>query len=247
MVTDELLVILPRLFHAEQEHNGLLGPVGGLEQVVELEDALGGLVRKVRVHAGSVEVPDRSPAHHVHAGRAQDAEVDGRVHLLHEAGLLTSRPQAGVYGKRPEELLHDELAGKGEDDNVEGHESEIPRPLAILNGSGRVGAGLAGELVGEEDEVVDGIGRGWVDGEQRQEDGQDDQGQGPGVLDGEVLAAAEKRAGLSTFGALLGYIFAVGRRLRRVAVAVKRGVFVQPRQARVQTRCASIAYPKLAT
>lgn len=99
VVADQLLKVLAGLLQAQQQDYGLLGPVGGLEQVVELEDGLVGHVREVLVHAGGVEVPDGGAAHDVHAGRAQDAEVKGRVGLLHEARLLALGADVVVAGE----------------------------------------------------------------------------------------------------------------------------------------------------
>ena len=132
VVGDELLEVLAGLLHAEQDDDGLLGPVGGLEQVVELEDGLVGLVGEVLVHAGRVEVPDGRAAHDVHAGGAQHPEVDGRVHLLHEAGLLAARLEAAPPREGAQQLLHDELPRERQHHRVEGHERHVPQPLAVL-------------------------------------------------------------------------------------------------------------------
>ena len=75
--------------------------------------------------------------------------------------------------------MHDEFAGEGEDDSVEGHEGDVPEALAILGKL--VGAG-DGELVGEEDEVADWVAVGWVDREEEEEDADEGEGEDPGVL-----------------------------------------------------------------
>lgn len=170
MVTDEFLEVLTGLLHAENEDNGLLSPVGGLEEVVELEGGIVGLVGEVLVHAAGVEVPDGGAAHDPHADRTEDGEVDGRVGLLHEAGLLVLT-EASAAGQGAEDLLHDELAGEGEDDGVEGDEGDIPGALAILDGAFVID--LAGELVGEEDEAVDGVGLVGANGVGGEEEGDD--------------------------------------------------------------------------
>lgn len=91
VVTNQLLKVLAGLLHAQEQNNGLLGPVRGLEQVVELEEGVVGLVRVVFVQAGRVEVPDGGAAHDVHARGAKDSKVERRVHLLHVARLLAAR------------------------------------------------------------------------------------------------------------------------------------------------------------
>ena len=161
VMADQLLEVLARLFHAEDKHDGLLSPVGGLEEVVELEQGVMGLVREVFVEGACVEIPNRRPAHDVHACGPQDAKVDGRVHLLHVAGLLAARLEAVPLGHRTQDLLHDELAREGQDDGVEGDEGDVPETLAILGDF--VGA-RDGQLVRQEDEVVDRVALGRVDG-----------------------------------------------------------------------------------
>jgi hypothetical protein len=159
VMSHQLLEVLARLLHAQDQDNGLLGPVGRLEEVVELDDALVRLVREVLVHAARVVVPHRRPAHHVHARGAQDSEVQGCIRLLHEACLfpLALQPRAARQGT--EELLHDELAREGEYHGVEGYEGDIPRPLSVLHWLRRV---RVWQGVREEDEAVDGVAVGRV-------------------------------------------------------------------------------------
>ena len=157
VVTDQLLVVFTGLLHAKHQHDGLLGPVGGLEEVVELEDALVRAVREVLVHGAGVEVPQRRSAHHVQATRAHDAEVDGSVHLLHEARLLAPALESAAPRQRPQELLHDELAREREHNGIERHECYVPRALAVLQRRPGLGARREGQLVGEKDEAVHGI------------------------------------------------------------------------------------------
>lgn len=212
VVAHELLEVLARLLHAQHEDNGLLGPVGGLEQVVELEDGLVCLVREVGVHAGSVEIPDGGAAHDIHAPRAGEGEVDGGVHLFHEASLLAPVLDAPVASQGPQELLHDELAGEGQDDGVEGDKGEIPGPLAIVRDGVRVGVGRNGQLVAEEDEVVDGVGLGGIDGVKAEEDGDKHGGQDAGVLDGIVGRPLRQATCLASLGlAFRGAADAVSR------------------------------------
>ncbi len=132
VVADQLLEVLARLFHAQQQHDGLLGPVGGLEQVVELEDGVVGGVREVLVHGTRVEVPHGGAAHDEHARGPQDAKVEGRIHLFHVPGLLGAGLEPVPAGHGLQDLLHDELAGEGEHNGVEGDEGDVPETLAIL-------------------------------------------------------------------------------------------------------------------
>lgn len=214
VVADELLVVLARPLHAEDEHNGLLGPVGGLEEIVELEDGLVGLVREALVEARGVEVPDGRPAHDIHAPGAGAGKVGGRVHLLHEAGLFPLGLEAGEARQGPQQLLHDELAGEGQHDDVEGDEGDVPEALAIMRRGVRVGAGGDGQLVTEEDEVVDGVGLGGVQGVEAAEDEEQEGGQGPRVLEGVVgrpLRQAPRLASLGlAFRGRRGAVFRVG-------------------------------------
>ena len=101
-------------------------------------------VREVFVHGARVEVPQWRPAHHVQPTRTGDAEVNGCVHLLHEAGLLGAGLETAAPSQRAQELLHDELAREGEHDDVEGHKGEVPLPLAVLHGCVGRGRGVEG-------------------------------------------------------------------------------------------------------
>ena len=200
VMANQLSEILPRLLHSQEKHDSLLGPVGGLEEVVELEHSLVGLVREVLVHAIGVEVPNGCTAHNVHASGSHDTKVKGSVHLLHVASLLSARLEAGPARHGAQDLLHDKLAGEGQDDSVEGHEGNIPETLAVLRDLIRV---RGWQLVREEDKVADWVAFGRVYGVERYECHQDGQGQGPGVLDGIVFGAAEEGARLAPLGELL--------------------------------------------
>jgi hypothetical protein len=200
VVADQLLEVLARLLHAQQQHDGLLGPVGGLEEVVELE---GGVVRAVRealVHGARVEVPQRRAAHHPQPPRARDAEVDGRVHLLHEPRLLGPALEPAAPRQRPEEALHDELAREREHDDVEGHEGNVPPALAVLDRriGGRVGRRR--QRVREEEEAVHGVRGRRIDGVEGEERPEQRQRRHPGVLHRVPLPLLEQRAGLAPLG-----------------------------------------------
>lgn len=150
-------------------------------------------MREVLVHAAGVVKPHGGPGHDVEASRAEDAKVEGRVHLLHEAGLLGTGVQAGDAGQRPEDLLHEELAGEGEDDGVEDDKGNIPDALAVLDGAVEVGLGHA---VGEEDEMGEGVGGVGVDGIAGEDAHDHGQGEGPGMARGIELDAANQRPSL---------------------------------------------------
>lgn len=132
MMADQLPEILPGLFHSQEKHDGLLRPVGSLEKVVKLEHSHMGLVREVLVHADGVEVPDGRAAHNVHTNGSHNSKVESRVHLLHVPSLLSARLEAGPARHGAQNLLHDELAGEGQDDGVEGYKGNVPEAFAVL-------------------------------------------------------------------------------------------------------------------
>lgn len=235
VMADKLFVVLAGLFHAQHEHNKLLRPVGGLEKVVEFEVGLVELVREALVHAGGVEVPDRRVAHDINAPGPDKGKVDGRVHLLHEACLLALGLESCIARKRAEQLLHDELAGERQHDDVEGHETNIPEALCIENRCVCSSAGGRGQLITEEDEIVDRVGLGRVEGEEAQKDGEQDGGQDPGMSHGIVGRPGSQTPCLASLGlALRGRccaIFRVGalrkKRLLVEAIQYQDGVTVQ--------------------
>ena len=97
------------------------------------------------VHAHRVKVPDGRVVHHVQAIGAKNAEVDGAICLLKEAVLFRARGDLAEAGDGAEGALHDEFAGEGEDDDVEGHEGEIFASFAIVGGSVEVCADSSGD------------------------------------------------------------------------------------------------------
>ena len=132
VVGDQLLEVLSRLFLAEQHDDDLLDPKGGLEQVVELEDGSVSGVRVCLVHASRLEEPEPGRLlHRVQPERANEGDVARRVHLLSETRLLAPRLDPAEHGQRPQHLVHDKLAGEGQDDGVEDDEGKVPRSLAV--------------------------------------------------------------------------------------------------------------------
>lgn len=160
VVTDQLLEVLAGLFHTQDKDNRLLSPVRGLEEIVELEAGVVRLVGEALVHAVSVEVPDGSAAHGIQTPGSEEGKVQSRVDLLHESSLLTLA-EASAAGQRSKNLLHDELAGKGEDNGIEGNKGEVEFALAVLDAA--VIVEDIGHLVGEENAIVQGIRLGRVD------------------------------------------------------------------------------------
>lgn len=65
MVSNQLLVILPRLLHSQAQNKCLLSPICRLEQVVELEVGLVRLVWEPLIHPSRIEVPNWRPTHHI--------------------------------------------------------------------------------------------------------------------------------------------------------------------------------------
>ena len=132
MVRDQLAKVLARLLEHEQQHAHLLQPVARLDEVVGLEGGPVAGVREAGVHGGGVKVPERRlVAHHVQARRAENAKVYRRVRLLHEACLLAARADPVPSRDRTQQLLHDELARKGQEDGVEGDKGEVGGALAV--------------------------------------------------------------------------------------------------------------------
>ena len=85
VVKDQLLEVFSRLFQLQHEYYGLLCPVRRLQQVVGLEDALVRAMGESFEHGRRVEIPERPLFHHIQTEWPEDAEVHGRVGLLHEA------------------------------------------------------------------------------------------------------------------------------------------------------------------
>jgi hypothetical protein len=83
-------------------------------------------------HSRRVEVPHRCPRHDIQAVRPKDRKVDGCIDLFHEAGLLGAGADPSVNGERADDSLHEEFAGKGENDDIEGHEGEVTGTFPIL-------------------------------------------------------------------------------------------------------------------
>ena len=203
----------------------MLSPVARLQQVVRLEHPLVASVREPGEHAVRVEIPDRSSRHHIQPIGPEDAEVNGGIGLLHETVLLCPRADPAVERQRADEPLHEELAGEGQHDDVEGHEGEVEFSLAIVGRGIGVGAGVVrnervvgGERVGEEDGAVQRIGGGRIESVKGEGDDDEDERVEPGVLKGVCLPpsdpAADLGVGFPTFGVRAGK-FGLGVALRR--------------------------------
>ena len=145
MMAHKLFIIPAPFFQPETEDDGLLSPVAGLQQIIRLEQRLMGSIRKGFVHAGSVEIPDGGSVHDIQAIGTKGTEIDGGIHLLHEAVLLRAGAKFEPARKRPEDALHGEFAGEGEDDDVESHETKVFGAFAIVKGRSRIGADGGGD------------------------------------------------------------------------------------------------------
>ena len=84
-------------------------------------------------HSCSIEIPHRGAAHHVKSERAENAEIDGRIGLLHEAILLCARPDAVPQSERPYEALHEEFPGERQYDDVESDKGKIAGAFGIMD------------------------------------------------------------------------------------------------------------------
>lgn len=191
VVSDELLKVLAGLLQLQEQHDSLLRPVTSLEQVVGLEQRLVLAVRESLEHGSRVEVPQGRTLHDVQAEWTEDAEVDRGVHLLHESRRLALAADSAPDRERADHLLHDELAGKGQYHGVKRDESDILLALAIHD---RPAGGLGRLGVGEENGAVHGVGRGRVDGVQRQQEDDDQEREQPGILQTGVGEAVQQGA-----------------------------------------------------
>lgn len=133
VMSDKLPVVSTWFFEPETEDQGLLGPVTRLQQIVGLEKSLVGSIRKCLVHARGVKIPNWGAVHDIQTIRAKGTEIEGGVHLFHEAILFRAGAELEPSGKGPEDALHGEFAGKGEDNNVESDKSEVFTAFAIVD------------------------------------------------------------------------------------------------------------------
>lgn len=155
VVQHEFFEVLARLLQLQHQHDGLLRPVTGLQQVVRLEDALVLAVREPFKHRGRVEVPQRASRHDVQPEGPEDAEVDRGVPLFHEPRLFSPALDPGPQGQRANEALHEELARERKHDGVEGHEGQVLFALAVPHPLRRVRRIDGAQRVGEEDRMVE--------------------------------------------------------------------------------------------
>lgn len=138
VVKDQLLEIFPGLFEHENKNDTLLGPIACLKKVVGLEECIVFFMWKAFEHSGSIEIPERTPRHDIQTKGAKNSEVHGGVDLFHESGLFRSILDTALNGYRPNESLHEELAGEAEDDGVEGHECDVLLAFAVHDWSSRI-------------------------------------------------------------------------------------------------------------
>lgn len=83
-------------------------------------------------HTGGVEIPDRRPAHYVKTEWTKDGKIHGCVDLFHEAVLLGSRMDTAPDCNWADETLHEELAGKGKNNDVETDKGKVVGTFAVV-------------------------------------------------------------------------------------------------------------------
>ena len=118
-------------------------------------------VRERLVHASGVEVPHGRAAHNIQTEGAEDAEVDGRVRLLHEATLSRPRSKATLPRHRPQQPQHEKFADEGQHDHIKGDERKvglalamIGRHIGIIAGPGRDQRVVGWQWIREEERLV---------------------------------------------------------------------------------------------
>src|ERR1700759_5014834 len=94
-----------------------------------------GFMGKCLIHGSSVKIPNRGSAHDIQSKRTKYSKVHGSVCLFHKTGLFAAGPDAAVDCKRTKETLHEELAGKGENNCIKSHKGKVLGAFAILNRS----------------------------------------------------------------------------------------------------------------
>lgn len=111
-----------------------------------------------------------------------------------------------MQGHRTDESLHEEFAGERENNNVEGHKSEVFGPFAIVECisvvSGVVGDEMVvgWESVGQKDGVMKRIRRAWIDGVSGEDEDRDDERVDPGVPKRERFPSPQDGLRFPSFG-----------------------------------------------
>lgn len=82
-------------------------------------------MRETFKHAERIEIPYGRPTHHIHAKGPKDGEVCCGIDLFHKAILFLARLYAVPCCQGPVNLLHEEFASEGKDDDVESNKGEI--------------------------------------------------------------------------------------------------------------------------
>ena len=65
MMADQLFEILPWLLQQQAQHDGLLRPIAGLQQIIRFEQAFVRAMREPFKHAHGVEIPHGRPRHDI--------------------------------------------------------------------------------------------------------------------------------------------------------------------------------------
>ena len=165
-------------------------------------------VWEILIHACGVEVPDRRPRHDIQPQGTKNDKVHGCVGLLHESVLLCTGANAVGDCDWADDALHEKLSGKGENDDVEGHEGKvfgsfiiIGRSIRGVDGVGRYERMVLWEGIGKEDGAVERVGRCWINDVDGDEDNNEDERVHPCVPKGEIFPSADGGADFSSFGA----------------------------------------------
>ena len=124
--------VLSTRFIAQECHQGMMHPVGGVDEIEGLKGSVVCLVRETLEEAWHVEEPHRRSFHHIEAEGRDEGKVGSEVELFHEFSLLDGvfhAPEAGDWACH---ILADEVSSCEQDDAVEGDEYEIFWAFAIL-------------------------------------------------------------------------------------------------------------------
>lgn len=198
MVPYKLFEILSRFLKLQDEHNGLLGPITCLQQIIGLENTLVSPVRKAFVHPHGIEIPHGCPRHDEDTKGTEYSKINRGVGLFHKAVLLRPTTYAEVDCGRTYHSLHQEFARERQDNDVEAHEGKITRSFAIVLGSrwfspnprGNKGR-IRRERIGEKYEAMERIRRGRPDKVCCEEDAHQDKGSDPSMSKREIFPSSK--------------------------------------------------------
>lgn len=142
VVSDKLLEVLSGFLQLQHQHNRLLGPITGLEQVICLEERFMFSVRETLKHGSRVEIPNIRSFHYIKTERPENSKVDGRVDLLHESRCLAFTADARESCQGPDHTLHQKFSSERQHDRIERHESDILGAFSVHSRTTRCFRGL---------------------------------------------------------------------------------------------------------